>query len=207
MDGSSKENILLPVGGDQRYVDFNIKERIDLYKNKSKHDLEYVESSCEKFFDELEREGNFEEVLGEFVNPSNSKIHRSIYSSRYDHKYLNDKVERMLIYKLEPLMVIAENLGLDPKIEMIEAIWKRLLMNHAHDSACGCNSDKTNRSILNRLIEADELAYSAHDYIIRKISESLKGKKENDLILINTLPKKRKVNSEITLSTKFKELR
>lgn len=207
LDGSSKENILLPVGGDQRYVDFNIKERIDFYKNKSKHDLEYVESSCEKFFDELEREGNFEEVLGEFVNPSNSKIHRSIYSSRYDHKYLNDKVERMLIYKLEPLMVIAENLGLDPKIEMIEAIWKRLLMNHAHDSACGCNSDKTNRSILNRLIEADELAYSAHDYIIRKISESLKGKKENDLILINTLPKKRKVNSEITLSTKFKEFK
>lgn len=80
-------------------------------------------------------------------------------------------------------------------------------MNHAHDSACGCNSDKTNRNILNRLIEADELAYSAHDYIIRKISESLKGKKENDLILINTLPKKRKVNSKITLSTKFKEFK
>ena len=93
LDGSSKENILLPVGGDQRYVDFNIKERIDFYKNKSKNDLEYVESSCEKFFDELEREGNFEEVLGEFVNPSNSKIHRSIYSSRYDHKYLNDKLK------------------------------------------------------------------------------------------------------------------
>lgn len=207
LDGVSKENILLPVGGDQRYVDFNIKDRIDLYKNKTKNNLEYVESSCEEFFDELEKEGNFEEVLGEFVNPSNSKIHRSIYSSRYDHKYLNDKVERMLIYKLEPLMVIAQNLGIEPKTEMLEAIWKKLLMNHAHDSACGCNSDKTNRSILNRLIEADELAYSAHDYIVRKISESLEDKKENNLILINTLPKKRKVNSKITVSTKFKNFK
>ena len=150
LDGSQTDNILLPVGGDQRFVDFNLKERIKYYNDRTKNDFEYVESSCDKFFDELEKSEGLKEVKGEFVNPSNSKIHRSIYSSRYDHKYLNDKIERRLIYQLEPLMVIAQNLGLDPKVEMIEEIWKKLLMNHAHDSACGCNSDKTNRSIIHK---------------------------------------------------------
>ncbi|WP_300385463.1 glycoside hydrolase family 38 C-terminal domain-containing protein [Clostridium sp.] len=205
LDGSISDNLLLPVGGDQRYVDYNLKERIKYYQEKTKNDFEYVESSCDKFFDELEKETNLQEIEGEFVNPSNSKIHRSIYSSRYDHKYLNDKIERKLIHKLEPLMVIAQNLGLDPKVEMIEEIWKKLLMNHAHDSACGCNSDKTNDSILSRLIEADQLSYSAHDYIIRKISESLENKEENDLILFNTLPNTRKENVKSVITTKKKD--
>lgn len=204
LDGSQTENILLPVGGDQRYVDFNLKERIAYYNERSKNNFDYVESDCNKFFDELEKSKNLIEVQGEFVNPSNSKIHRSIYSSRYDHKYLNDKVERKLIYHLEPLMVIAQNLGIDPKIEMIEEIWKKLLMNHAHDSACGCNSDKTNRSILARLIEADQLSYSACDYIIRKISESLNCSEEDNIILFNTLPHNREEVSKIIATTKTK---
>lgn len=204
LDGSQTENILLPVGGDQRYVDFNLKERIAYYNERSKNNFDYVESDCNKFFDELEKSKDLIEVKGEFVNPSNSKIHRSIYSSRYDHKYLNDKVERKLIYHLEPLMVIAQNLGIDPKIEMIEEIWKKLLMNHAHDSACGCNSDKTNRSILARLIEADQLSYSACDYIIRKISESLNCSEEDSIILFNTLPHNREEVSNIIVTTKTK---
>ncbi|MBS6500659.1 MAG: hypothetical protein KH415_03295 [Clostridium sp.] len=204
LDGSQTENILLPVGGDQRYVDFNLKERIAYYNERSKNNFDYVESDCNKFFDELEKSKDLIDVQGEFVNPSNSKIHRSIYSSRYDHKYLNDKVERKLIYHLEPLMVIAQNLGIDPKIEMIEEIWKKLLMNHAHDSACGCNSDKTNRSILARLIEADQLSYSACDYIIRKISESLNCSEEDNIILFNTLPHNREEVSKIIVTTKTK---
>ncbi|MGL4108394.1 glycoside hydrolase family 38 C-terminal domain-containing protein [Clostridium sp. LP20] len=204
LDGSVCDDILLPVGGDQRYVDYNLKERIKFYQDRTTKDFEYVESSCDKFFDQLEKVKDLQEVEGEFVNPSNSKIHRSIYSSRYDHKYLNDKVERRLIHQLEPLMVIAQNLGIDPKVEMLEEIWKKLLMNHAHDSACGCNSDKTNRSITSRLIEADQLSYSAHDYIIRKISESLENKEENDLILFNTLGTSRKENTKVLITTKNK---
>ncbi|MGG7078264.1 glycoside hydrolase family 38 C-terminal domain-containing protein [Clostridium sardiniense] len=207
LDGSATENILLPVGGDQRYVDFNIKERIKYYQDRTENNFEYIESSCDEFFDDLEKEKNLLQVEGEFINPSNSKIHRSIYSSRYDHKYLNDKVERRLIYVLEPLMVMAQNIGLDPKVSMLEEIWKKLLMNHAHDSACGCNSDKTNDSILSRLIEVDQLSYSACDYIVRKISESIKDREENDLILFNTLSRTRDEAFTINITTKNKEFK
>ena len=207
LDGSATDNILLPVGGDQRYVDFNIKERIKYYQDRTENDFEYIESSCDEFFDELEKEKKLLKVEGEFINPSNSKIHRSIYSSRYDHKYLNDKIERRLIYVLEPLMVMAQNIGLDPKVSMLEEIWKKLLMNHAHDSACGCNSDKTNDSILARLIEVDQLSYSACDYIVRKISESIKDREENDLILFNTLSRTRNEVFTINITTKNKEFK
>ncbi|GAA0068600.1 mannosylglycerate hydrolase [Clostridium sardiniense] len=206
-DGSATQNILLPVGGDQRYVDFNIKERIKYYQDRTENNFKYIESSCDEFFDELEKEKNLLQVEGEFINPSNSKIHRSIYSSRYDHKYLNDKIERRLVYVLEPLMVMAQNIGLDPKVSMLEEIWKKLLMNHAHDSACGCNSDKTNDSILARLIEVDQLSYSACDYIVRKISESIKDREENDLILFNTLSRTRDEAFTINITSKNKDFK
>ncbi|MGG7098154.1 glycoside hydrolase family 38 C-terminal domain-containing protein [Clostridium sardiniense] len=206
-DGSATQNILLPVGGDQRYVDFNIKERIKYYQDRTENNFKYIESSCDEFFDELEKEKNLFQVEGEFINPSNSKIHRSIYSSRYDHKYLNDKIERRLVYVLEPLMVMAQNIGLDPKVSMLEEIWKKLLMNHAHDSACGCNSDKTNDSILARLIEVDQLSYSACDYIVRKISESIKDREENDLILFNTLSRTRDEAFTINITSKNKDFK
>lgn len=204
LDGVTKENILLSVGGDQRYVDFNLQERIDYYNKNSKNNLTYIESNCEQFFQELRKEGNFKKVYGEFLEPSNSKIHRSIYSTRYDHKYLNDKIERKLIYHLEPLMVIGQKLGLNLKLGMLEQIWKKLLLNHAHDSACGCNTDKTNSLILSRLTEADQLAYSACDYIIRKICESIEDKEENDVFIFNTLPFYRDTPIKLEISTKFK---
>ncbi|MDX8336119.1 glycoside hydrolase family 38 N-terminal domain-containing protein [Candidatus Cetobacterium colombiensis] len=202
LDGVSKENILLSVGGDQRYVDFNLKDRIKFYNAKTDKDILYVESNCEDFFKELRKENDFRKVTGEFLSPSNSKIHRSIYSSRYDHKYLNDKIERKLIYHLEPLMVMGQSLGLVPKVDMLEQIWKKLLLNHAHDSACGCNSDKTNRSISSRLIDVDQLSYSAYDYIIKKICESIEDKKENDVFIFNTLPYRRENPIKLEISTK-----
>ena len=82
-------------------------------------------------FKELRKEDNFKRVKGELISPSNSKIHRSIYSSRYDHKYLNDKIERRLVYQLEPLFVIGQSLGLSPKTDMLETIWKKLLLKRA----------------------------------------------------------------------------
>src|SRR5699024_11768026 len=81
-----------------------------------------------------------------------------------------DKVERRLIYQLEPLLVMADRVGVPYKKSLVDSIWKTLLKSHAHDSAGGCNSDPTNRDILQRLKDADELSYSLVDYVTRKIS-------------------------------------
>lgn len=181
-------HIALPLGGDQRYVDFNLKERIAGY-NQNLTNNQFFESNYDHLFEEIaSEEQELPAIQGEFLDAEVSKIHRSIYSSRYDHKYLNDKVERRLIYQVEPLMAIADRIGIPYKKELVDKIWKLNLRNHAHDSAGSCNSDKTNQAILQRLIDADQLSYSVVDYLTRKISESRDEIKENQITVFNTLP-------------------
>jgi mannosylglycerate hydrolase len=188
VQGASVDDVPLPVGGDQRYVDFNLKERISFY-NQQLDDAKLVESNYVKYFQDLKQHQNeLDQVTGEFIDPSVSKIHRSIYSSRYDQKYLNDKVERRMIYQVEPLMAMAERAGIPYKKALLDKIWKLIVRNHAHDSAGGCNSDKTNRMILARLVEADQLSYSVVDYLTRKITESDVSYGENTITFFNTLP-------------------
>lgn len=201
---ATKNNQLFPVGGDQRYVDFNLRDRIAYYTTHTTHDIHYVESDLETFFKELREEGDFITLEGEFIDASVSKIHHSIYSTRYDHKVLNDTIERRILYQIEPFMVMQQMMGIAPKISVLEKLWKKLLLNHAHDSACGCNSDKTNRSILQRLKDCDEMSSMMLDYQVRKTSESLEGIRENDLVFYNTLPYTRIFQQEIEISTKRK---
>lgn len=195
-------HIALPVGGDQRYVDFNLKDRINHYNRGLEKDV-LVESNYNKLFEGIIQDGlDLPSIQGEFLNAEVSKIHRSIYSSRYDHNYLNDKVERRLIFQVEPLMALADQIGIPYKRELVDNIWKITLRNHAHDSAGSCNSDKTNQVILQRLIEADQLSYSLIDYLTRKISESRIEVKKNQVTLFNTLPIRRKQNFKLKLSLK-----
>ncbi|GAX46894.1 glycoside hydrolase family 38 N-terminal domain-containing protein [Pseudolactococcus reticulitermitis] len=203
-DGAVGQNLVLPVGGDQRYVDFNLRDRIDFY-NQQLSDYELKESNYDDLFSELEKE-DLDTIEGEFISGSVSKIHRSIYSSRYDHKYLNDKLERRMIYQVEPLLLMAEKLGIANKQGLVDRIWKLLAKNHAHDSAGGCNSDKTNRVIRERFVEADQLSYSIVDYLTRKISESQEKVCHNQLSLFNTLPLEVTKTVKVQVSTEFENI-
>src|SRR5699024_4168097 len=90
---TTSHHVAFPVGGDQRYVDYNLKDRIAAYNTFE--GSEFVESNYDFLFQQIQKEDTpLPSVQGEFLNAEVSKIHRSIYSSRYDHKYLNDKVER-----------------------------------------------------------------------------------------------------------------
>lgn len=200
--GAVCENQLVSVGGDQRYVDFNLKERIAYYNAHTTHNFTYVESDLLTFFNALHKE-DLPTVKGEFIDASVSKIHHSIYSSRYDHKQLNDQIERRLLYQLEPFMVMQMQMGIAPKVSVLESLWKKLLLNHAHDSACGCNSDVTNQSILQRLMDADQMSAMMLDYQVRKVSESLEGIVENDVVVYNTLPYTRKHSQEFEINTTY----
>lgn len=200
-EGATGTELVLPVGGDQRYIDFNLRERMEQYNQELK-DVGLVESNYEMFFEAI-KDQELPTVDGEFISSSVSKIHRSIYSSRYDHKYLNDKVERRMIYQAEPLMVMAEKCGIPYKKGLLDRIWKLLNKNQAHDSAGGCNSDKTNQIIMERFVEADQLSYSLVDYLTRKIAESRMDLTEGELVVFNTLPWKNKKVMKCEVSTPF----
>ncbi|TXY26066.1 hypothetical protein FXE87_10115 [Vibrio mimicus] len=203
--GALGQNIAIPLGGDQRYVDRNIKSRL-VVNNLNCADYTLVESNYHRLFESLADEKlALPTISGEFIDGQVSRIHRSIYSSRYDHKYLNDRIERRLCFQLEPLMVMAQSWGIEAKTAMLGNIWKTILRNHAHDSAGGCNTDKTNKIILSRYEQADQMSGSAVDYLVRKLAESQptaeQGGIDGRITLFNTLPYARQPLIRTTIST------
>lgn len=183
---TTASNQVLPVGGDQRAVDFNLKDRIQHANAVSDHQV--IESNYPAFFKALETEPELPHFSGEFIDPSDSKIHRGIYSSRYDLKQLYDRLEQEMTYQVEPLMALATHQGILSKQGIVDEIWQTIARGQAHDSSGGCNSDKTNADIYHRGIIADQLAYSLKDYLLRKLSISVKSEQPIDLFAWNPLP-------------------
>lgn len=200
----TKSNVhVLPVGGDQRAVDFNLKNRISSANKEIEGSGTFIESNYPDFFKALEKQIPETSVIsGEFIEPSDSKIHRGIYSSRYDLKQLYDKLERILTYQLEPLSVLASDKGISVKQGLITSLWKVVARGQAHDSAGGCNSDKTNRDIYMRGINGLQEAQSCVDYLLRKLSISINKNRDNDLFIWNPLPFEFTTNKIVVVSTK-----
>lgn len=167
-------NLVLPVGGDQRPVDFNLKQRIAA-ANQSQSQYYLYESTYPEYFKALAKEKNLPTYKGEFVDPSTSKIHRGIYSSRADLKQLYDHIERLMIYEVEPLMAIAQYHGIETKMGLLAEIWKAVARGQAHDSSGGCNSDETNRDNYHRGTVALQLGISLRAYLLRKLSSHVNG--------------------------------
>lgn len=206
------------MGSDQRHIDLDIREKVKLLNSKYP-EYDFVLGSYEDYF-ELYEDMDLKEVKGEFLDASNSKIHRSIYSHRYDHKRLNDYVERLVTFTLEPLKAMAAKAGITTLLNTTEEIWKLLLMNSAHDSAGGCNSDITNHHITNRFNKAKEITESYIDIIIRKIVEkayidkdivlfnskwkasSGDDEESNDLVLFNTTPYVKTLHKDVVIISK-----
>ncbi|MDD1783328.1 hypothetical protein LRP49_19340 [Enterovibrio sp. ZSDZ35] len=205
--GCLSQDIALPLGGDQRYVDRNVKSRIEQFNqqlSEANLDVRLVESSYDALFDRLKAQDLPMDILsGEMIDGQVSKIHRSIYSSRADHKRLNDMLERRITLELEPLMALATRFGIGYQKELINNLWRIMTRNHAHDSAGGCNTDKTNKIIVERFEQVDQMSSAARDYLVRKIAES-QPVLENGarLTLFNTLPFAREHTQNLTLSTK-----
>ncbi|WP_349651651.1 glycoside hydrolase family 38 C-terminal domain-containing protein [Lactococcus lactis] len=199
---TQSEKHLLPVGGDQRAVDFNLKQRISEANQEMRGSAEFIESNYPDFFKALEKDSEeFLDIQGEFIEPIDSKIHRGIYSSRYDLKQIYDRFERILTYQIEPISVVASNYGIPVKQGLINNLWKIVARGQAHDSAGGCNSDKTNRDIYMRGINGLQEAQACVDYLLRKLSISLNITQENELYLWNPLPFELKTIKKVKLST------
>lgn len=99
-------------------------------------------------------------------------------------------------------MAMAEHQGVENKQGLIDKIWKVIARGQAHDSSGGCNSDQTNRDIHQRAVVAQQLADSLKDYLLRKLSLSVKSKQAINLFVWNPLPITIDETREFTISTK-----
>ncbi|WP_251862226.1 glycoside hydrolase family 38 C-terminal domain-containing protein [Clostridium sp. Marseille-Q2269] len=200
----STDNILLPSGGDQVLVNKKLPKIIKELNEKIHH-YEFILSDYESFMEETWKNNKFEnEISGELIACEKSRIHNTIGSQRYDIKRLNTLVENKILYVLEPLAVIGKDHGLKYPQKWIDIMWKLMFDVHAHDSIGGCNSDDTNRDIINRLIKVERIADNLINLIKKKITYSIEHKigKENILVVFNLKANNKCQNIESVIFTR-----
>lgn len=183
--GATTENIIIPNGHDQMPIQKNISEVITILK-KLYPDRNFILGRFENIFEEIEKT-DLPEVQGEFIDGKYSRVHRSIYSTRMDLKASNVQIENKITNILEPLMSIAYALGFDYQEGTVEAIWKDLMVNHAHDSMAACCSDKVHAEILARYNSVEERIDRLVDFYMRKISEATTDYKETEKLVVYNL--------------------
>lgn len=83
---------------------------------------------------------------------------RYTLSSRYDIKKANDTAQNLLEKWMLPLSAIARLNGINIPRGYEEVAYKNMLLNHAHDSICGCSIDEVHQDMNNRFKQVNEIA-------------------------------------------------
>lgn len=177
------EDVLIPVGGDQWNIIGDVTGYLSKIKETGKY--EYQISNFPDFISKIEQKNNLETVEGELREPVLARVHRTIGSVRPDIKLNNFKLEQKLMKRIEPLIVIAKQCGIDISSGLLMKLWKKVLESQAHDSLGGCVSDSVAKDILHRFKEANEMADSIENTIVKKIADNLELN-ENQFLLFNT---------------------
>ena len=111
-------------------------------------------------------------VKGELIHSKHARIHKTINSTRMDIKLLNNEIEHKLYNILEPLSVLGTYLNIEYPHKLFEKNYKKIFEAHAHDSIGGCNSDKVNSDIKQRLLSVKEVVDTQIELYMRLITLS-----------------------------------
>ncbi len=75
-------------------------------------------------------------------------------SSRVRMKQANDHCQNLLEKWAEPWTFFANRSGADLHRSFLQSAWQQVLLNHAHDSICGCSIDQVHRDMMSRFDQA-----------------------------------------------------
>ncbi|EOF9297730.1 glycoside hydrolase family 38 C-terminal domain-containing protein [Enterobacter bugandensis] len=179
-------DLLLPCGGDQVSIDPALPKILQVASAQSPDQDRYIISSLERYVDILRAQREqFERWEEELKSPRYTRIHKTIGSVRYDIKKKNDEIEQFILRQLEPTIAMARHQALPVNLSVVDTLWKKLLRSHAHDSIGGCNSDATNRDILHRLEQTEQLCHSLWNLVVKTLAAACA--REGDLLIFNPL--------------------
>ncbi len=191
---TDKENLFLPLGGDQELINEHLVEdvnKLNEHTSKLDKDYEFSITDYETFIDKLKKEigdlTSLQTFNEELRDPVKARIHRTIGSSRYDIKRKSFDLEHKLVNILEPLTVIFYD-AIDRELvnkNVLEKSWKLLLDGHAHDSLGACNTDITNENVINRFKQAEDLIDGTINILQKTIGTNIKDKFNKSLVLYN----------------------
>lgn len=185
---SATDKRLIMNGHDQMPIQRNIKDIIQKLEKIYPNDKIDV-ATFEDYLKEI-RGTKLEEVEGELIHSKHARIHKTINSTRMDIKLLNTELEYKLFNILEPLSILATNIGIDYPHDLLEKCYKVMFGAHAHDSIGGCNTDAVNEDIKQRLTQVKEVVDTQIEMYMRYIAQT--QVETGDIVLFNYLPYTRK---------------
>ncbi|ROU15914.1 alpha-mannosidase [Kluyvera ascorbata] len=184
---SHTDKLLLPCGGDQVLPNAQFPQTVNKL-NQLDIPYHFVMSSYENYMQEVWSESQFDNIIdGELFACQKSRIHRTCHSTRYDIKRQTWQTEHLLIDQLEPLTVIASQLGIHWPQPLMDDLWKKVFSAHAHNGIEATNADPVNHNIKQRLISVERSALSLINLLKKKISHGISQQmgKSNILVVFN----------------------
>ncbi len=202
--GAVNDAILVANGHDQMPIQKNIYDVMETMK-KIYPDKTFFLSKYENVFEEVEQVKDLDTLQGELLDGKYMRVHRSIFSSRADLKSSNTRIENKITNILEPLASLAHSFGEEYHEGLIEAIWKELMKNHAHDSIGCCCSDIVHVDIENRFHLAENKTDELIKFYKRRIVDAMSMDVALDkLTAFNLVPYERTTVVEGEIITKMK---
>lgn len=108
-------------------------------------------------------------------NPGSNYVIPHTLSSRYPLKQANDQCQALLEKWVEPLAAIAHLQGRGVSRSYVDLAYRFLLLNHPHDSICGCSIDAVHEDMKYRFHQSEEIALQVLGSIQNKELERFGG--------------------------------
>lgn len=165
-------------------------------------EIETEHSNLIDFFNDAKKSASdIPEISGELRRQSKARspynwLIPNCTSARIRMKQKNDRCQNLLINWVEPFLFFANNFDANITLNFLNHCWENLLLNHAHDSICGCSIDQVHKDMDYRfdqvLILSEALKNRSLGFISQKLKELSTTKDEFTLIICNPLPVSRK---------------
>lgn len=127
-------------------------------------------------------------------------------SSRYDIKLKNDQCQAFLERIAEPLAVLSEWNGKHIYTGFRQLANNYLLLNHPHDSICGCSLDQVHRDMHYRYDQVMQLGYEIAADVADGFLKTVQQDKQGECCIIQVYhPDPRPVDTVLTLEIPFKK--
>ncbi|NPV08126.1 MAG: hypothetical protein HPY83_09205 [Anaerolineae bacterium] len=184
-------------------------------------EIDAIHSALPDFFREAEQKAtDLPLKRGERREPSKGPapylwLIPNCVSSRVQMKQANDECLMLLERWAEPWVGLANLQGAGIPERFLRIAWENVLLNHAHDSICGCSVDQVHRDMMYRFDQARVLAlqlrHQAYGFLTAGCADIARKEHEFTLTIANPLPVARRevvvfdVDLPLDYPTSFKE--
>jgi mannosylglycerate hydrolase len=114
-------------------------------------------------------------LQGELLDNTTAFVLPGVYSARLDLKQANKRLEHRLTRITEPLLALQQ--AIKPSsvypAAALDIAWQQLLLNHPHDSICGCSIDAVHRENHVRYAQVAQICESLERLALNDLANAL----------------------------------